>query len=390
MAERYPEDAALLALTQDAQTGVEYIPTGKSPYHLEFRKLLQRTLLACERANDLRVYQEGDLTIGVRPGRCLIQDNAIDFAGQEGVAVDDSSTTHVWLDDAGQLQTGESGLPADRTTFLPLAQVVADATAITSINDLRGEGFLLVPTLALLGLTATADEVNQALDGINATVDAWALNVLTGGPTSTADSEHRHLSVWQDADSEVLFSLYNNNAGSNANVGLHMGLPSVLNDGVILSQDRGHGFLKQRYEGTTYFLVGTVHAQFVHEGDLLASLAGKLIGVVPIDGTVSAVVMSVGTNIESDTSTDGVSATVKVNGTAVASTDPSISDADAAGFRSTAQGDGVAAVIKTDGTQDVLRGDVLTVDITRSVAGAVTVEPADAVVLVVIRVNRPE
>jgi hypothetical protein len=80
MSERYPDDAALLALESDAATGVEYIPTGRSPYYLEFRKLVQRLLLAAERANDLRVYQDGDLSIGVRPGRCLIQNAAVTFA----------------------------------------------------------------------------------------------------------------------------------------------------------------------------------------------------------------------------------------------------------------------------------------------------------------------
>ncbi len=70
MSERYPDDATLLAMEQDAATGVQYIPTGQSPYYLHFRKLVHRLLLACGRANDLRVYQDGDLSVGVRPGRC--------------------------------------------------------------------------------------------------------------------------------------------------------------------------------------------------------------------------------------------------------------------------------------------------------------------------------
>ncbi len=67
MSERYPSDATLLALSQDDATGVEYIPTGRSPYYLEFRKMLYRLLRATERANDLRVHQDGDLTAGVPP-----------------------------------------------------------------------------------------------------------------------------------------------------------------------------------------------------------------------------------------------------------------------------------------------------------------------------------
>lgn len=42
-------------------------------------------------------------------------------------------------------------------------------------------------------LTATPEEINQALDGINPTVDAAALNVVTGGESSNGDSEHTHL-----------------------------------------------------------------------------------------------------------------------------------------------------------------------------------------------------
>jgi hypothetical protein len=44
-------------------------------------------------------------------------------------------------------------------------------------------------------VTTTASELNQALDGINATVDAAALNVLTGGIASDADGEHTHASL---------------------------------------------------------------------------------------------------------------------------------------------------------------------------------------------------
>ena len=44
MPERYPSDATLLALSADTATGVEYIPTGQSPYYLQFRKLLQGLL----------------------------------------------------------------------------------------------------------------------------------------------------------------------------------------------------------------------------------------------------------------------------------------------------------------------------------------------------------
>lgn len=390
MPERYPDDATLLALTENAATGVAYIPTGQSPYFLEFRKLLQRLLLATERANDLRVYQDGDLTFGVRPGRCYINDTAQNFTGATGQSAGPNATTHVWLDTAGALQTGTSGLPSDRLTFIPLAEIVTDASAITAITDLRGEAFLQIPTVATLGLTATTDEINQALDGINATVDFSALNVLTGGPTSTADSEHRHIQMMRDEDSEVFFLLINPNSGSNANVALALSVPNVLANDLWLLPNLDNGFLSQRFNSITYNMVGTVHTQFSHEGNLTASLTNKLSGIVPIDGVVSDVVVTTGTNLNTSVSTDNISATAKVNATSLTTTAPSLSVADGTGMKSTAQGDGTAAVIKTDGTENVQRGDVLTVDLTRTVTGSVTNEAADVVAMICIRVDQPE
>jgi len=69
MAEVYLSDNELLNIQSDSETGVEYIATGTAPYYLEFRKLLYRLLLAARRANDLRVYDEGGLNIGVKAGK---------------------------------------------------------------------------------------------------------------------------------------------------------------------------------------------------------------------------------------------------------------------------------------------------------------------------------
>lgn len=46
-----------------------------------------------------------------------------------------------------------------------------------------------------VAVTATSTEINQALDGINGTVDAAALNVITGGASSDADGEHTHATL---------------------------------------------------------------------------------------------------------------------------------------------------------------------------------------------------
>ncbi len=390
MSERYPDDATLLALNEDSVTGVKYIPTGSSPYFLEFRRLLQRTLLAAQRANDLRVYQDGDLTIGVRPGRCYVNGSSIDFVGAVGIPVTGGAITHLWLDSAGTAQSGTSGLPADRTVFVPLAEVTAGASTITAITDLRGEGFLQIPNLISMGVGATATEITQALAGVNSSVDATALNRLTAGPASTADSDHRHVQVFHDQDSNAFFTLVNNHSGTNAGITLAFSLPNKLADDTWLSPNVVNGFLTQRFNGTAYNLVGTVHVAFDHEGNVTTSQTGKLMGAVPIDGVVSDVILSVGTNIQSNTSTDGLIATVKANGTGLAVTNPQLTAGDGTGFRSTAQGDGTAAVIKSDGTQNVTQGDMFTVDLSRTAGGSVSVEAANAVVMVVIRANQPE
>ncbi|HEX7009980.1 MAG TPA: hypothetical protein VF184_08360 [Phycisphaeraceae bacterium] len=390
MSERYPDDAALLSLSADEATGVAYIPTGRSPYYLEFRRMLYRLLRVAERANDLRVYQDGDLSIGVRAGRCLIGGEPIAFAGAEGVAVAASAVTHVWLDAAGAVQTGTSGLPGDRTAFIPLAQVTAGDSAIESITDLRGEAMLAPASLAMLGLTATAEQINQALEGISADVDALALNFLCGGPSSKADGLHGHTQFYQDLDGQAHLVLINNSSDPAANMALALSLPAVLPFDSILRVNKATGFLQQEYAGTSYDLIGVAHVQFGYEGELTASLTGRLIGAVPIDGVVSGVVLSVGANLQSDQGADGITATVKVNGVSLCATDPTITSAAGAGFRSTAQGDGTAAVVKSDGTQQVSKGDVLMLDLTRTAGGTISTEARDVVVLIIIRASKPE
>ena len=157
MSELYPDDATLLAMTTDEHTGVEMIETGQSPYYLQFRKLVHRLLLATARANDLRVYQDATLAIGVKAGRCMIGGRAIAFDGGTDVAVSDDATTFVWLDAAGAVQTATDTMPDDRATFFPLAEVTAAAGAITAIIDRRGEGMHVVSAVDALPVSYLHD-----------------------------------------------------------------------------------------------------------------------------------------------------------------------------------------------------------------------------------------
>lgn len=389
MTERYPDDATLLAMSQDEATGVEYIPTGRSPYYLEFRKLVHRLLRAAERANDLRVYQDGDLSVGVRPGRCRIGETSLNHAGATGHAIAADTTTYLWLDDAGSVQSG-AALPSDRTTFVPLAEVTAGPAAIDAVTDLRGEALLHIASHTTLGLTATPAEINQALDGIGASVTALALTFLCDGPTSSADALHQHTQMADDTAGTARFLLLNDSADAAANIALRLSLPAALPADTDLLVNRANGFLQQAYDGTAYNLVGSVHVQHLHAGTLTASTTGVLLGAVPIGGVVSDVVLSVGGNIVSSDAADGIAAAVYVNGAALLDTPPALTSADGPGFASTAQGDGTPATVKSDTTEQVQRGDTLTVDLTRTANGAITSEASDVAVMVVIRADQPE
>ncbi len=108
MAEVYPSDSELLNIISDGGTGVEYIPTGTAPYYLHFRKLLYRLLLATQRANDLRVFDEGGLDIGVKAGKFWNGTSLVSFAGSSGnTLADDKASVFVYLDSAGNLVINE-------------------------------------------------------------------------------------------------------------------------------------------------------------------------------------------------------------------------------------------------------------------------------------------
>jgi hypothetical protein len=148
MAETYPTDNELLNVQSDGETGVEYIPTGTAPYYLHFRKLLYRLLLASRRANDLRVYDEGGLDIGVKPGKFWLGTTLVSYAGSSGnMLADDKPNIYIYLDASGSLVTNEySGFPnMAMTPHVRLAQVSTSGGDIGSITDRRAGHNIVVP-----------------------------------------------------------------------------------------------------------------------------------------------------------------------------------------------------------------------------------------------------
>ena len=149
MAEVYPSDSELLNIVSETETGVEYISTGQAPYYLQFRKLLYRLLLASRRANDLRVYDEGGLDIGVKSGKFWTGTNLVSYTGSSGnTLADDKANIYVYLDSAGSLVTNEYTSFPDMASELHvrLAVVVTSGGDITSIADARGHHSIAVPS----------------------------------------------------------------------------------------------------------------------------------------------------------------------------------------------------------------------------------------------------
>ncbi len=159
MAEVYPTENELLNIQSDAETGVEYIPTGTAPYYLHFRKLLYRLLLAARRANDLRVYDEGGLDIGVKPGNFWLGTELVSYEGSSSNTVaDDKANTYIYLNSQGNLITDEYNEFPDMVIMphVRLAIVSTSSGDIDSITDCRmGHNFVL--PYAAGGIKATVE-----------------------------------------------------------------------------------------------------------------------------------------------------------------------------------------------------------------------------------------
>ena len=147
MAEVYPSDNTLLNIQSDSETGIEYIPTGQSPYYLQFRKLLYRLLLAAKWANDLRVYDEGELDIGVKSGKFWLGTELVSYNGSSSnTLADDKENIYIYLNSNGELITNEYNSFPDMaiTPHIRLAVVTTSNGDIDSIIDSRqGHNFFI-------------------------------------------------------------------------------------------------------------------------------------------------------------------------------------------------------------------------------------------------------
>ena len=148
MAEVYPGDNELENIQSDTETGVEYISTGTSPYYLQFRKLLYRLLLASKRANDLRVYKEDGLNIGVKAGKFWAGTELVSYAGSSGNSLaDDKGSIYIYLDSSGTLVIDEYDSFPDMavTPHIRLAIVSTSGGDIDTITDSRDGHNIMLP-----------------------------------------------------------------------------------------------------------------------------------------------------------------------------------------------------------------------------------------------------
>jgi hypothetical protein len=143
MPETYPADADLNALggTADPEQEVLYIPAGQSPYYTSFYKMLYRLLDVARRAGDLRVYKDGDLTFGVRPGRMLAGDSEVAFAGAADQPLTNNAENSIYLTAAAELIVSTAGFPVPSLTpHIRLAVITTSAGGYdhSAVVDRRG------------------------------------------------------------------------------------------------------------------------------------------------------------------------------------------------------------------------------------------------------------
>lgn len=144
MAEIYPnprrlgdDAAAALDSSTHAMTRIVYPAYEAGPadnLYAQINRLLSETFDALAAPNGGRVMWEGGLLVGAFPYRFEIAGGQHHFEGATGHAVPANQTSYVWVDTGESLEIG-AAWPG--TEHRALAIVVAGASAITSVTDVR-------------------------------------------------------------------------------------------------------------------------------------------------------------------------------------------------------------------------------------------------------------
>ncbi len=215
MAESYPSETELAALsgTIDAEQEVPFVPIGESPYYLSFYRMLYRLLDVSRRAGDLRVYKDGDLTFGVRPGRFMDGSTARNYAGAAAQALTNNQTNYIYLTAAATLTVNTTGFPDPAATpHVPLATISAAAGVygFDDMTDYRGRAVFcpldglspagrqdLMPNLNLTAAAEAADKRTVTIQARDAgdndlaervLVRLWIATTDYGSPNATGNT----------------------------------------------------------------------------------------------------------------------------------------------------------------------------------------------------------
>jgi len=172
-------EANALHGTTDSDTDFKYHCPGEASYFTEGQRQRHRLLtLAKAISNSLRVYRDGALSFGVRPGSAGDGDTVYACEGSAGNALTDDATNYIYLT-ATNLAAGNTvtvnttGFPLQSATpHIPLAEIVTSAGGYgcDDITDLRSAAAMALQS----GMTAAA------------------ANTLVAGSASNADALHIH------------------------------------------------------------------------------------------------------------------------------------------------------------------------------------------------------
>jgi hypothetical protein len=182
--------ANALSGTVDVETGVPYPTIGESPYYTSFFRMQYRWLDAARRANDLRVFKDGDLTFGVRAGRYYDAGTWRIFAGAAGQGLSDDTSNYIYLDSAGAVQVATSGFPSVGPT-VPLAVIstgLAGVAAVSGTYDFADiedyRGLALLTSVGPLGAQPVALPLTAfrsgTLTALGAAGDGVSLGLAAG------------------------------------------------------------------------------------------------------------------------------------------------------------------------------------------------------------------
>ena len=141
-------ETPLTASEADALSGVTnsdldftYLTIGESPYYTTAFRCWEKMVRVVKAINALRVYKDGDLTFGVRPGRYMDGATVRDYAGASSEALANNDTNYVFLTADGTLTVNTTGFPgAGSTPHIPLATIETAGGAYDhdDITDYRG------------------------------------------------------------------------------------------------------------------------------------------------------------------------------------------------------------------------------------------------------------